>query len=254
MSWYGDLGNWAKNTVFGGDASSGINAKLGNYDMASNQLGQMAMGAQGRPAPMVQGQQLATGNIDQSRAGLMGTAGSLAQIASGQRAGAGELAVNRQMGQATAAQLAAARSAHGANAALAYRNAARNTMDLGQQAAAQAAQAQMADQQAALAQQGGLYGQAYGLDTSVAAQNAGLGQQAALANQNAQLQQTGLNDARQIQAIGQLLGWDQASISAAIQKAQIAAGDKGILPSLIAGGGQIAAAYAGMPSKPGGAA
>lgn len=235
MAWYDDLGNY----VFGGRSSAGIDPNLKNYDSATAQLGQIASGAAGRAAPTVQASQLATGNIDQSRGGLMGVAGDLGRIASGQQAGAGEIAVNRQLGQATAAQTAAARMAHGANAALASRNAARNTADLGLQGAGQAAQAQMQDQQAANAQRGALYGQAYGQDTNVAQANAQLGQQASLANQQSQLYQTQMNDARQIQAIGAQLGWDQARIAAEIAKSQAQNQDKGIFGGLLGAAGQI---------------
>jgi hypothetical protein len=53
-----------------------------------------------------------------------------------------------------------------------------------------------------------------------------------------------MNDARQIMAIGQQLGWDQARINAELQKAGIAINDKGIMPGLLQGAGQAAAAYA----------
>lgn len=237
MGWLGDLGNY----VFGGQASSSIDPKLQHYDAATGQLGQIAASAAGRDAPTVQAQQLNAGNLNQSRAGLMGVAGNLGSIASGQNAGAGELAVNRQVGQATAAQTAAARMAHGANAALAARNAARNTADLGLAGAGQAAGAQMQDQQAANAQLANVYGNLYGQDTNVAGMNAQLGQQAALANQNAQLTQTGMNDAARIQALGQQLGWDQARIQAEIAKAQVQTQDKGIFGGLLAAGGQVLA-------------
>lgn len=253
--------DYVKNLMFGGNATKGIDGKPLQYDQATNQLGQIAASAQGRAAPTVQGtyrvdpSQLATGQMDQSRGGLMGVAGNLGAIAGGQRMGAGEMAVNRQMGQANAAQHSLAMAARGANSALAYRNAARNTADNGLAGAAAAGQAQMADQQAANQQLAGIYGGMYGQDASVAGQNAQLsqqagttnaqlGQQAAMANQSAQLSQTQMNDARQIQALGQQLGWDQARINAEMQKAGIAAQDKGMLPSLLQLGGQIGAAYA----------
>lgn len=250
-----------RNFFFGGDATKGIDTKPQHYDAATAQLGQMATGAQGRAAPVANAAQLGAAyqldptQMGQSRAGAFGVANRLGAIASGQTAGAGELAVNRQLGQGYSAQLSAARQAHGANAALAYRNAMRNTADMGLAGAGQAAQAQMADQQSANAQLGQLYSGLYGQDAGVAAQNAQLGQQVALqqggfqqqtnlANQGAQLQQGQMNDAMQIQALGQQLGWDQARINAELAKAGIAANDKGIFPSLLQVGGQIGAAYA----------
>ncbi len=257
MGFWSGVGNY----LFGGDATKGIDTKPQQYDAATAQLGQMAAGAQGRAAPIAQtaqlgpAYQLSPAQMAQSRAGAFGVADRLGAIAGGQAPGAGEMAVNRQLGQATAAQLSAARQAHGANAALAYRNAMRNTADLGLAGAGQAAQSQLSDQQAANAQLGQLYSGLYGQDASVAAQNAQLGQQVALqqggfqqqtnlANQGAQLQQQQQNDAMQIQALGQQLGWDQARINAELAKAGIAANDKGIFPSLLQVGGQIGAAYA----------
>lgn len=269
--------DYTKNLLFGGKATAGVDAKLGHYDQATNQLGQIAQNAQGRAAPqagVVQAgrtqlgapAQLATGQIDQSRGGLMGVANNLGAIASGQQMGAGEIALNRQLGSGQAALQSAARSAHGANAALAYRNAARASADMSLAGAGQAAQARMADQQGANAQLGQVYGGMYGQDANVAAQNAQLGQQAmlqqgamdqqtmlanaqagntvALANLQAQLAQSGMNDQQQLAALGQMLGWDQATIQAQLAKAQIAANDKGILPGLLQVGGQIGAAYA----------
>jgi hypothetical protein len=253
--------DYARNLLLGGNATKGISSQPVNYDPVTDRLGKMADGAQGRAAPVAQAAQLgapaqlATGQMDQSRGGMLGVANNLGVIAGGQQLGAGEMAVNNQLGRASAANFAAARGVRGAGAALAFRNAARANNDLGLAGAAQAAQARMGDQQAANAQLGSLYGSLYGQDAGVAAQNAQLGQQTALqqgafqqqanlANQGAQLQQSAMNDAQQIQALGQILGWDQAKINAELAKAQIAAGDKGMLPGLLQVGGQIGAAYA----------
>lgn len=280
------MGFWGsiKNVLVGGDATKNFDNKLYHYDDATSQLGQMATDAQGRQAPQAQAaqlgspyqmqtQQLDPSQMGQSRGALMGVANRLGAIANGQQAGAGELAVNRQFGQGAAALQSAARSARGANAALAYRNAMRSTADMGLGAAGQAAQAQMQDQANANAQLGSIYGGMYGQDANVAAQNAQLGQaagalnaqlgqqamltqgqfnqQTALANQGAQMQQRSMNDAMQLQALGQQLGWDQAKINAEIAKANIAANDKGILPGLIGAAGTAAAAAAGAPGAAG---
>lgn len=269
--------DYLKNMLFGGNATAGIDAQPKQYDYATGQLRQMAEGAQGRAAPQataaqlggpaqMQAQQLAGGPQDQSRGGMMGVANRLGAIAGGQQVGAGEMAVNRQLGQATAAQMAAARGARGAAAGLAYRNAMRGVADLGLAGAGQAAQAQMGDQAAANQQLGSLYGAMRGQDIDFAGQNAQLanqagalnaqlGQQTALqqgafnqqtnlANQSAQLQQQQMNDAMQIQSIGQMLGWDQARINAELAKAGLAMQDKGMLPQLLGMGGQALAAYA----------
>lgn len=254
-AWNAALGDYslhgAHNWFVGGDATKGINTKLGGYNQAQAQLGQLG----GAQAPMAQAAQLGQayqlnqGQMDQSRGGMMSTANRLGAIAGGQQAGAGEMAVNRQVGQAQSAQASAARQARGANAALAYHNGMRNSADIGLAGAGQAAQAQMQDQQAANAQLGQLYGSMYGQDANVATQNAQLGQQqmlqqgamnqqTALANQNAELQGRAL----QIQALGQQLGWSKEQIDLELKRAGIDAADKGIVAGLFSSGGGIAAA------------
>jgi hypothetical protein len=250
MSWY-DPSSW---DWTGGQVANNIDPNSQIAQNTTTQLGQIANTAQSRAAPTMSAAQLATGNIDQSRGGMMRVAGNLGAIASGANAGAGELAVNRGISSANAAQMSAARNVRGANAALAYRNAARNTADIGLAGAGQAAQAQMSDQQAANAQLGQIYGNMYGQDASVAGQNATLAQQAASANQQSAITTRAQNDALQIQALGQQLGWDQTRINAEIAKAQANAQDKGILGGLLQAGGQIGAAYAtgkaGAPGAP----
>lgn len=251
----GDIGHYVKNLLVGGDATNGIDSAPKQYDAATAQLGEIASTAQSRRAPVFSAAQLNMGPQDQSRQGMMDVAGRLGGIASGQTAGAGELAVNRQLSSIQAAQNSAARGARGATSALAYRNAMRNQADAGLAGAGQAAAAQMADQTAANQTLTGLYGTMRGQDIGVAGDNAQLTQQANIANQGAQLTQQQMNDARQIAALGQQLGWDQARINAELAKAGIAMNDKGILPGLIQGAGQALAAYAtGGMSAAGGAA
>ena len=223
---------------------------LPNYGMATSRLGSIADTAQGREAPYVNPAWLDRTYLDQSRGGMVGVANRLGAIAGGQQAGAGELAVNRQVGQGLAAQIAAARMARGANAALAYRNMARNSADMRLAGAGMAAQAQMADQAAANQQLGGLYGQMYGMDTTVADRNAQLAQQANLANQSAILGQRQMNDAREMAALGQLLGWDQASNGANFNWAQYQSQQPNWGAALLTAGGQLAQAYANQPSQP----
>lgn len=251
----------AKDWLLGGKATEGIDPKPANYDYATSQLQSMVNTSQNRRAPTAQmfqlgpAAQLAGGPQDQARQGMQGVAGRLGAMATGAAPGAGEMAVNRQVGQAQAGQTSLARMARGANAALALRNAGRNSADIGLAGAGQAAGAQMQDQQMANQQLGQIYGAMRGQDLDFAGQNAQLqqqqmlqqgqfGQQANLANQQAALQQRQMNDAYQIQALGQMLGWDQATIDAQLKRAAIAAGDKGMLPALMAGGAQVGAAAA----------
>ena len=225
--------------------------RLGHYDYATNQLGQMAASAQGRYAPVIDPSQLNRFYLDQSRGGLMDTAGRLSGIASGQQQGAGEMAVNAQLGRAAAAQNAAARMARGANAALALRNAQRNQADMGLAGAGQAAQSRMQDQQAANAQLGQIYGSMYGQDANVAAQNAQLAQQAALANQGAYLTQQQLNDARQMQAYQQMLAWDAANNGQQIDWAKFNSMQPNVGANMLQAGGSILAGYMNQQKQPG---
>lgn len=261
------MGFWSgvKNWLVGGDATDAIdpNLKHGDYmgGFIQNQLG----GVGGRQAPQAQtaqlgpASQLAGTNQSQIRDQQTQVAGRLMQIMNGQAPGAGELAVNRQIGQATAAQQAAARMARGANAALAARNAARNTVDLGVAGAGQAAQAQLQDQANATGQLGALLGTTRGQDLDLASQNAQLAQQRALqqgafqqqtnlANQGAQLQTTAQNDQATLGYLAQLLGIDTAQLNALLAKQQVALQDQGHLGSLLQAGGQVAAAAAGAPA------
>lgn len=252
------LTNW----LVGGDATDAINPNLKH----GNEMGSFIQGQLGtvgdRQAPTSTAAQLGpAAQLDGSmqadaRNQMGGVASQLQRIMSGQQAGAGELAVNRQVGQATAAQQAAARSSRGANAALAARQAARNTADIGVAGAGQAAQAQMQDQQGATSQLGSLLGGMRGQDIDMASQNAQLtqqqrvqqgafNQQTGLANQQAQLAQTGMNDQANLGYLSQLLGVDQAQLNAMLAKQQIALQDKGHLGSLLQGAGTIGAAAAG---------
>lgn len=260
MSWY-DPRDWnygaAKNWLVGGNATKGLDTQGANSGFAGGILRDQLGALGGRAAPTAQAAQLdgaaqlAGGPQDQVRAQQMQTAGYLQGVLGGTQRGAGELAVNRQVGQATAAQQAAMHAARGANAALAARNAMRNTADIGLAGAGQAAQAQLADQQMAAGQLSGLLGQTRGQDLDLAGQNATLqqqrmlqqgafNQQTGLANQGAQLQMAGMNDAARQGYLAQLLGMDQATFQREMMKRQLASADKGVLPGLLQSGGQLA--------------
>lgn len=241
----GGIGGWLSTP----DDPSG-SQKLQHYDAATSGLGDIAANSQGRMAPTINPAFLDRTYLDQSRGGLMGTADRLGAIASGQQQGAGEMAVNAQIGRAAAAQNAAARMARGANAALALRGSMRNQADMGLAGAGQAAQSRMQDQATANAQLGQIYGGMYGQDASVAAQNAQLAQQAAMANQGAQLTQQQLNDARQMQAYGQMLGWDTASNGGNLNWAQFNANQPNVGANMMQGAGQILTSYMNQQQRP----
>lgn len=211
----------AKSWLFGGNATKGMASGPAS---GAYQTGYLQNDFMNRAAP-----QMNAGQADQTRGQQGQLAGMLFQQASGARPGAGEMAVNRQVGSAMAQQTAAAQMARGANAALAARNAARSTADIGVNGAGMAAQAQMQDQTNAQNQLGGLLGQMRGQDIGVAQ-----------GNQQAQMQQQQL----QLAALAQMLGVDQAALQQDLAKRQLASTDKGMLPSLLQTGGTIAAAAA----------
>ncbi len=211
-----------KTWLMGGDATKGMSTQP---QSAGYQRGYLQNDFMNRPAPMMN-----TGQADQSRGQQGQLAQMLMQQATGQRQGAGEMAVQRQAGNAMAQQTSTAQMARGANAALAARTAARNSADIGVNAAGQAGIAQMQDQQSAQNQLGGLLGGMRGQDI----QTAGANQQSQLAQQQLQLS-----------ALAQMLGVDQATLQAQLAKAQIDAGDKGHIGTVMQVGGQIGAGLAG---------
>lgn len=210
-------------------------AQGANYGRINDFLNNNLDAAGQRQAPMFESADAAAARAQQNQ-----LAQRLQAIASGQQAGAGELAVNRQIGQATAAQQAQAQMARGANTALAARNAARNTADIGVAGAGQAQIAQINDQNAANAQLAGVLGGMRGQDI-------GIGQ----GNQGAQLTQTGLNDSAQSRYLAGLLGLDQNTFNNMMMQRQMNLQEKaqhdansfgGRLMSI---GGQALSSYAG---------
>ena len=224
-------GSGLNNYLFGGDATKGMpdGPKHGDYmsGYIQNQLGTVG----DRPAPTFNSLDAARARADQTA-----LVAQLRQIAAGDRAGAGEMAVNRQMGQAQAAQQAQAQASRGSNAALAARTAARNTSQLGTTGAGMAAGAQMQDQSNAM-------GQLSGVLNGMRGQDIAIGQ----GNQNANLQQTQMNQSAQLGYLAQLLGIDQVALQQDLAKRGLDMQDKGIFPQLLAAGGQIAGAAAGKP-------
>ncbi len=221
-----------KEFFFGGDATKGMKTQPQTADWQRTYLKTAA--EQGAPT-------LSTGQIDQSRGQQNQLASMLFNQARGLTPGAGELAVQRQANNALANQASMAQMSRGAGVGMAARTAARNAADIGTNAAGQASIAQMQDQQAAQGQLGSLLNATRSQDIQVAG-----------ANQSSQLAQQQQN----LGALSQLLGVDQAALQQDAARRQIAAGDKGMLPSLLQVGGQIGAAYAtgGLSAGAGGGA
>lgn len=236
MSWY-DPTSWdwqgaghaVKNWLVGGDANKDMANGPASADYQNGYLRNML---EGNRAPVMN-----TGQSNEVRGQQGQLAGMLFDQARGNTPGAGELAVQRQANRAVAGNIGMANMARGADSAMAMRNAARSNADIGVNAAGQAGIAQLNDRTAAQSQLGGLLGTQRGQDIQVAGAN----QQAEMAQQQIQLA-----------ALAQMLGVDQATLQAQLNKQQVGAGDKGMLGSLLQIGGQIGAAYAGRPpSTPG---
>lgn len=226
--------------------------------------GQM-MGAQGRQAPRAnaaqlgQAAQIAQGPQGQARSQMQTLAGQLAGVSNGTQRGAGELAVGRQAQQAAATQFANARMARGANSGIMARAAARQLGDLGTNAAGMASQSALQDQSNARGQLAGVLGGMRGQDIDLANAQAQLNQQrmlqqgqfdqqTGLANQAAQLQQSGLNDAYSSGMFQNYLNTSDAELRARMQRMAAFGAqpkDGGVVGGALQAGGQALAAYAG---------
>lgn len=221
MSVLGSIKNW----LVGGDQSKDFNQQTN--PQYAGQIAGYAQGALGRPGALNFGQ------ADQTRAQQGQLAGMLQGVASGTQRGAGEMAVDRQVGQAQAAQEALARMARGGNAALAARQAARSTADIGVAGAGQAAQARMQDATNAQGVLAGLLGQTRGQD---------------LQTQGLTLDQQRANDAAAQGYLAQLMGLDEAALKRAQMQAAIAQGDTGHLGALLQAAGTVGGAVFGGPA------
>lgn len=211
-----------KNFLFGGDATKGMQSGPATGDYQRSYLQQDFMK---RGAPMMD-----AGQSNQTRGQQGQLADMLFKTATGQTPGAGEMAVQRGVNNAMAQQTSTAQMARGANAALAFRNAARTSADIGVNGAGQAAIAQLNDKTAAQNQLSGLLGTMRGQDIGVAQ-----------GNQTAQMNQQQL----QLSALAQMLGVDQAALQQDLAKRGLQMQDRGMLPGLLQIGGNIGAAYAG---------
>lgn len=211
------FGNW----LTGGNATNGMSSGPASADYQNNYLqGYLSAGA-----PVMN-----TAQVNQTRGQQQQLGDMLFNTARGVTPGAGELAVQRQANRALANQTSTAQMARGANAALAARNAARNSADIGVNAAGQAGIAQLNDTTAAQSQLGQLLGTQRAQDIQVAG-----------ANQQAELGQRQL----QLGALAQMLGVDEATLRQDLAKRGLNLQDQGMLGTLLQIGGSIGAAAAG---------
>lgn len=196
--------------------------------------------------------------IDQSQQGQfrnlqMDQANRLNAIASGQQMGAGEMASRRAAQQAYAQQIGQANMQRGGNAPGAGLAAARNQMTIAGNAAGQAQQAALSDQQVANAQLTGALNSGRTADVGLATSQAGLNQQTnlqqgqmqqqvALANLDSQLRSTGMNDQARIAYLQQMTGMDANQLQAAMQAYQVQKQSTGMFGSIVGAIAPIAGA------------
>lgn len=267
MSWWNPA-SWGKPSA----SEIARRSTTADHGYVADVVGQGISGAQGRPAPQAgmtnlgqaatgQAAQIDTNPQNQFRGMQMQQANSLLAQALGNEKGAGELAVERQAQNAIAAQRAGARSARGAMGGMAGLQAARNASMISGDAIGQAQQASMQDKANANALLNQALQGGRGQDIGLATSQAGFGQQmnlanmqalndrsalqgqlnqgTSLANLQAQLQQTGMNDAAINNYLSQLLGMNIAEMQTGAGMAQ----QPGYLGGLLNTGGQVLGSY-----------
>lgn len=217
MGWLDSVGNW----LTGGNATANLNPQGANYGTTNSYL-KNALGNVNQ-SPLNFGQANA---VNQQQSNL---AQQLQGVSTGAQKGAGEMAVDRQVGQQSAAQQALARMAHGSNAALAARQAARTTGDIGAQGAGMAAQSALTDQANARNQLAGVLGQQ---------------QQGAYQQQGLNLNQYQAQNQAAQGYLQQLMGQDQNQYNNQLAKNQLNMQDQGHLGQLINAAGQVGMTYA----------
>lgn len=253
-------------------ADQGVKNKLSSaYNQAGGREAPQAGKTQLGKAATVKGAQIDQSQQAQFRQGQMNLANSLAQQAAGKGPSVSAAQFKAASDTNLAQQQALAASARGGSTALAGRQAAQNTSAFNQQAAQQAAIGRMQEQQAAQAQLGSVLNAGRGADIGLATSQAGFNQAANLANQDAankfmlqqgqmdqnvnlanlkaQLAQTGMNDAAQMDYLEKMTGLSAAELQARMQQDQLSVaqrdpGSPGTFGDLLAAGGTIGAAFA----------
>lgn len=229
-------------------------ASMGGAYGATQNLQNAAGGALGHAAPVSQaanaggaqqGQasSLDTNNYNQVRGGQMGLAGMLTQAANGQGPSGAGMAAQAQRDAALSQASALQAGRRGQSAAAGAKMGSLGSQMGVQQAAQNEAIGRANEMATARGQLGNVYGQVAGQDIGVAGQNAGFGQQMSmfnagqrqnmnqynasnqqqtnLANQNANLQQQGLNNSLFLGANQGLLGQSQAEMGARLHQGDL---------------------------------
>lgn len=200
---------------------------LKNYDQNRNELAQQQAQTAARQAPQI-GQTMIDQSIyNQTKNQATGIYGDLTNRFNKQLAGETESLAqnlyNKSAQDATKRTLGAIAGTSGLNPALAARLTAQEMAMAGQANAGEAANLRIQEEQRALENllataQG--YGQISAQDAALAQQQANLLQNANIANQQASLQQTGMNDALTQYLLGQKLGLDKQQTDYGVQYQQ----------------------------------
>ncbi len=170
-----------------------------------DQLKKLAAGYGNRTAPQGQAQY---GQNSQFRGNQAGLIAQLEAMGRGEGPSAAAIQMREAMDRAAGAQASAAAGAggRGVNAGAALRNATNNTAAIQAQGARDTATMRSQEQFNALGQLGQNIGQARGADEGMSQFNAQQGNGMQQANMQAMLQQLGLNDASQLNALHMAMG------------------------------------------------
>lgn len=190
-----------------GGALGGLGGLFGSdgSDEFTQRLKDLAEGYGKRRAPQGQAQYGATSGFRQNQAGLIA---QLEAMARGEGPSAASMQMRDAMDRAAGAQASAAAGAggRGVNAGAALRNATNNTAAIQAQGARDTATLRAQEQMGAIGQLGQTIGQGRAADENLGMFNAHEGNTMTEANMQSVLQQLGLNDKAQLQALLQAMG------------------------------------------------
>lgn len=221
------LGPWG---TVGGAILGGLGGFLGGdpKNEYRKQLEALAKGYGQRTAP--QAGPASQAGYSGFRANQAGLISQLEAMARGEGPSAATLQMREAMDRAAGAQASAAAGAagRGANAGAAFRQASNNMAAIQAQGARDTATMRAAEQINALGQLGQVTAQGRAADEGINQFNAAAQNQVALANLQARLQQLGLNDQAQLQALMAAMGATQAPLGSSVL-----AGGAQALPSIL---------------------
>jgi len=192
-----------------------------------DQLKKLAAGYGNRTAPRGTAQLAQNSGFRSNQAGLIS---NLEALARGEGPSAAQLQMREAMDRAAGAQAGAAAGAggRGVNSGGALRNAMNNTAAIQAQGARDTATLRAQEQFNALGQLGQTLAQGRAADENTSQFNAGAQNQMTQANMDAMLQQLGLNDRSQLQALLMAMGGAGAGTGTSIL-----AGGAGAVPGLL---------------------